>query len=147
MKITANDLKQFIFGCADGITSALGVVLPLALTHQSMFLAVMGLAIASAIGMGGGDYLSDNDGNLRSAIAMAIASAVGTIIPALPFFLLPYGIAAGVSGALCVATVVAISETKAREMSRLRAYAQTFGILLAASVATVGFALATGVAG
>lgn len=147
MRLRANDIKQFIFGVSDGITSALGVVIPLALAHRPMLSVVFGLAICAAIGMGGGEYLSDTKGNRRSAAFMAIASFVGTLVPALPFFLLPYDAAAITSGALCCATVVAISETKARDMSRLRAYLQTIGILLTASAFTVAFALLTGAAG
>lgn len=146
-RLTANDLKQFIFGVSDGLTSALGVVIPLALAHQSMLAVVAGLAIAAAIGMGAGEWLSDKEGSWRSAIAMALASFVGTMIPAIPFFVLPYGISAAVSAALCVATAVAISETKARDIPRRSAYLQTFGALTLASVACTGFALATGAAG
>ena len=147
MRLTANDLKQFIFGISDGLTSALGVVIPLALAHQSMLAVISGLAIAAAIGMGSGEWLSDHTGNLRSAIAMALASFVGTVIPAIPFFVLPYGISSVVSGALCVGTGVAISETKARDIPRRTAYLQTFSVLLIASTACIGFALLTGTAG
>lgn len=145
--MTKNDVKQFIFGVSDGLTSALGVVIPLMLAHHSMLAVIMGLAICSAIGMGGGEYLSDQKGDLRSAGAMAVASFVGTLIPATPFFFLPFDAAAATSAALIIVTGCAIAEVKAREMSWRRAYLQTFGILSAASVATVAFALATGAAG
>lgn len=146
-RVTANDVKQFIFGVSDGLTSALGVVIPLMLAHRPMFAVIMGLAICAAIGMGGGEYLSDKRGDLRSAGAMAVASFVGTLIPAVPFFLLPFHAAAVASAALIIVTGCVISEVKARDMHWIRAYLQTFGILAVASLATVGFALATGAAG
>lgn len=144
----ADDVKQAVFGVSDGLTSALGVVIPLALAGRPMLTVIFGLAICAAIGMAGGEYLSDERGDLRAAVAMGIASFVGTVLPALPFlFALPYCIAAAASGAICVGTLVGISETKAREMARLRAYLQTFGVLAVASVCTVAFAFMTGAVG
>lgn len=147
MAISANDIKQFIFGVSDGLTSALGVVIPLALAGRPMLSVVFGLAICAALGMGGGEFLSDRSGGWRPAVAMAIASFAGTLIPAMPFFVLPYLPAAVASSALCAGTLIGISETKAREMPRRTAYSQTFGILAVASMATVAFAFATGAAG
>lgn len=147
MSITEDDKEQFIFGVSDGVTSALGVVIPLALAHQPMLAVTAGLAMAAAIGMGSGEWLSDREGSWRRAIAMAVASFVGTVIPAGPFFVLQSWPAAVASGALCVATGIAISETKAHQTSRAAAYLQTFGVLLVASLATVGMAFATGAAG
>lgn len=147
MKITEDDRAQFIFGVSDGLTSSLGVVIPMALLHQPMLAVIAGLAMAAAIGMGGGEYLSDKESSWRRATAMAVASFVGTAIPASPFFVLNSWPAAIASSVLCVSTGIAISETKARQTSRPAAYLQTFGILGAASLATVAFAFATGVAG
>lgn len=147
MSITEDDKRQFVFGVSDGLTSALGVVIPLALAHQPMLAVIAGLAMAAAIGMGGGEYLSDKESSWRRAAAMAVASFVGTVIPAGPFFVLNSWPAAVVSGALCVTTGIAISETKAHQAGRRAAYLQTFVILGVASLATVGMALATGAAG
>lgn len=147
LSITEDDVEQAVFGAADGMTSSLGVVIPLALLHQSMLAVVFGLAICATIGMSGGEYLSDSKRSIRSAIAMGLASFTGSVLPALPFFCLPYGPAVAACAVLCAGTGVAISEVNAHKMSRRRAYAQTFGILVAASVATVGFALATGASG
>lgn len=148
LRVTANDVKQFVFGCSDGLTSAIGVVLPLALAHRSMLSVILGLATCSALGMGGGLYLSDNDDGLRPAMAMAAASFAGSVIPAAPFFFTSnYAVAVTLAVILTGATLVAISEVKAQDMSRWKAYAQTFGILAVASVSTVAFALATGASG
>lgn len=144
-RLTATNLRQFIFGVSDGITSALGVVIPLALEHAPMLAVIMGLAICATIGMSGGEYLSDNKGDLRAAAAMGVASFVGSVIPALPFFFTHnYTAAAVLSAILCAATLIAISEVKATEMPRWKAWTQTWGILLFASVACTGFALLTG---
>jgi hypothetical protein len=145
--ITEDDVEQAVFGISDGVTSSLGVVIPLAITHQPMLAVIAGLATCAAIGMGGGELLSDKEGSWRRAIAMAVASFVGTVIPAGPFFVTTSWPAAAASGALCAMTGAMISEVKAHKMSRLRSYLQTFSILGVASAFTVGFALVTGAAG
>lgn len=149
-----DDAQQAIFGVSDGLTSALGVVIPLAVAHRPISLVIFGLAICAAIGMGGGEYLSDRAGRLRSALFMAVASFVGTLIPAVPFLLLPYGIAGFISAGLVLVTVLAISEVKARDTTgvnrdtkRVAAYGQTVGILLLAGGATTVYALLTGASG
>lgn len=143
IRVTADDIKQYIFGVSDGLTSALGVVIPLAVAGRPMFTVAFGLAICAAIGMGGGEYLSDKTGRLRSAAMMAIASFLGTLIPAVPFLLLPYGPATAIAVLLCLLTAVIISEAKSRTMTRLRAYTQTVTVLLTASVSTTAFAFLT----
>jgi VIT1/CCC1 family predicted Fe2+/Mn2+ transporter len=147
MKITEDDREQFIFGVSDGMTSALGVVIPMALLHQPMLAVISGLATCATIGMAGGEFLSDDKGSLRQAVAMGVASFLGSVLPAVPFFFLPYHLAIPLSAVLCLGAATAISEQKSHKKSRLRAYLQTFGILGFASAVTVGLSFATGVAG
>jgi VIT1/CCC1 family predicted Fe2+/Mn2+ transporter len=44
----------------------------------------LGLAVAATVGMGAGEYISDESRNLRLALVMAAATLAGSILPALP---------------------------------------------------------------
>ncbi len=89
--MTREDLQQAVFGSFDGLTSALGVIagLIVAGTHTGprILAGALGLAVAATVGMGAGEYLSDESRNLRLALIMAAATLVGSILPALPFAL------------------------------------------------------------
>jgi VIT1/CCC1 family predicted Fe2+/Mn2+ transporter len=138
--LTREDLQQAIFGSFDGLTSALGVItgLIVAGTHTgSRILAgALGLAVAATVGMGAGEYLSDESRNLRLALVMAAATLVGSILPALPFAL-GYGTAQLIaSGTLTVAAALTIGH--------YRGYRLTLSILVVVAAVTV--ALTTAVA-
>jgi len=49
-------------------------------------LGAIGIAVAATIGMGAGQYPSDRDRNLRKALVMAVATLVGSVLPAIPLF-------------------------------------------------------------
>src|SRR5215469_7926541 len=83
-----SDAKEAIFGSFDGMTSTLGVVAGLLATNSSaphIVAGAIGIAVAATIGMGAGQYLSDGDRNVRKAIVMAVATLIGSVLPAIPF--------------------------------------------------------------
>ena len=139
--------KQAVFGVSDGVTSSLGVVLPLALLHRSLVLPVLGLAICAAVGMGGGEYLGDTNASLPSATVMAVASFVGTLLPALPLLFISGSLGLALGVALTVAVAIVIAEVKATERGRRRSYVETFGILGVAAILTVALSLIGGGSG
>jgi VIT1/CCC1 family predicted Fe2+/Mn2+ transporter len=132
----AADLKEAIFGSFDGMTSTLGVVAGLLATHASaskIVAAAIGIAVAATVGMGAGQYLSDGARNLRNAIVMAVATLVGSAIPAVPFLF-------GDSRA-CIAASIAVTAVAAAFIGHYRGYLVTYAILIVVSVLTVGLSV------
>ena len=136
------DVKDSVFGMFDGTTSVLGVILTIGLTHShALLLAAVGLAISSAVGMAGGEWLSDNGKSRTAAITIGIATAIGTLLPALPFILLS-GIVATICGLLVLLAVGAgIAIIRG---NTVRAWVQTFLILGIAAAASGVAAIALG---
>jgi VIT1/CCC1 family predicted Fe2+/Mn2+ transporter len=133
VRFEAADLKEAIFGSFDGMTSTLGVVAGLLATHAAapkIVAASIGIAVAATVGMGAGQYLSDGARNLRNAIVMAVATLVGSVIPAVPFLF-------GDSRA-CIAAAIAVTALAAAVIGHYRGYLVTYAILIVVSVLTVG---------
>lgn len=131
------DAREAIFGSFDGMTSTLGVVAGLLATRASahhILAGAIGIAVAATIGMGAGQYLSDDQRNVRKAVVMAVATLIGSVLPALPF----------ISGASlgCVLASLAITLLAAGVIGHYRGYAVTYGILIAVSAITVGLSIA-----
>ena len=135
--LSPSDAKEAIFGSFDGMTSTLGVVAGLLATKSSashIVAGAIGIAVAATIGMGAGQYLSDEDRNVRKAIVMAVATLVGSVLPAIPFFF-------GTSLA-CVLASIGITLAAAAVIGHYRGYLVTYGILIAVSLLTVGLSIA-----
>jgi hypothetical protein len=131
------DRKEAIFGSFDGMTSTLGVVAGLLATHATpskILAAAIGIAVAATTGMGAGQYLSDGKRNLRKAMVMAVATLIGSVLPALPFIF-------GASLA-CVLSSVAITIAAAGVIGYYRGYVVTYLILLVVATLTVGLSVA-----
>ena len=132
-----SDAKEAIFGSFDGMTSTLGVVAGLLATKSSashIVAGAIGIAVAATIGMGAGQYLSDEDRNLRKATVMAVATLVGSVLPAVPFLF-------GTSLA-CVLASIGITLAAAAVIGHYRGYIVTYAILIAVSLLTVGLSIA-----
>jgi VIT1/CCC1 family predicted Fe2+/Mn2+ transporter len=84
--------------------------------------------------MGAGQYLSDDQRNVRKAIVMAVATLIGSVLPAVPFFF-------GTSLA-CVLAAVGIPLLASAVIGHYRGYLVTYTILLVVSVLTVGLSIA-----
>jgi VIT1/CCC1 family predicted Fe2+/Mn2+ transporter len=131
------DVKEAIFGSFDGMTSTLGVVAGLLATKSSashVVAGAIGIAVAATIGMGAGQYLSDDQRNVRKALVMALATLVGSILPAIPFLF-------GTSHA-CVLASLVITALAAAVIGHYRGYLITYGILIVVSAITIGLSLA-----
>ena len=131
------DAREAIFGSFDGMTSTLGVVAGLLATRATaphIVAGAIGIAVAATIGMGAGQYLSDEKRSVRKAVVMAVATLTGSVLPALPFI---FG-----SSLASVLASVAITLLAAAVIGHYRGYAVTYAILLAVSVLTVGLSIA-----
>lgn len=136
-KAQAPDLREAIFGSFDGMTSTLGVIAGLLATHANashIVAGAIGIAVAATIGMGAGQYLSDDQRNLRKACVMALATVIGSILPAVPFF---FG-----SSTACVLASIVITLVAASVIGHYRGYLVTYAILIVVSALTVGLSIA-----
>jgi len=129
-------VRAAVFGTFDGATSSFGVTFAMFVQHRQpvAFIApILGLAIASAAGMGGGEAASsDRSSMLMRAVVMAGCSLFGVVVVALPFFFLEGVTAFVTSLALALGLGLAIAERRRRDLGRARAYALTFGVLAVA---------------
>jgi hypothetical protein len=136
-------LSEAAFGVFDGMTSVSGIVFALLARAESVIVAAsVGLAVASAIGMGLGEYLSDRKaaGAVKRAAVMAAATAVGTLAPVIPFF-----VASSKMTALAIGGVIAFLLTtgigKIRDRG-LVGYAVSYAVLAVACITVVLVSLA-----
>lgn len=143
-------LGTAIFGSFDGLTSVLGLVAALFLEPTHVLISgALGLAVASAVGMGAGQYLGDPDRAWGRALLMAASTLAGTVIPVVPFLLLPRWLAVVVGLALVTGFGEAVAwarrcENPDRTPAMTRT--QTYAILYGATLLAVAVALVTGAA-
>lgn len=137
LPLDPSDAREAIFGSFDGMTSTLGVVAGLLATKATaphILAGAIGIAVAATIGMGAGQYLSDEQRSVRKALVMAVATLVGSVLPALPFI---FG-----TSLPCVLASVAITVLASAVIGHYRGYVVTYAILLAVSAITVGLSIA-----
>jgi len=120
------------FGAFDGTTSVAGILGAVG-THPALLLhPVIGLAVASAVGMGAGEWLSETKTRWPVVGIMALATLVGTILPAIPMLLFTGIAPVVVSVALGLVMALLIGRLRSRTQG-VRAYGQTVSVLLAAT--------------
>jgi VIT1/CCC1 family predicted Fe2+/Mn2+ transporter len=137
LRLNPSDTREAIFGSFDGMTSTLGVVAGLLATRSSaphIVAGAIGIAVAATIGMGAGQYLSDDQRSIRKAVVMALATLIGSVLPAVPFFF-------GASTACVVASFV-ITLLAGGVIGHYRGYVVTYTILIVVSILTVGLSMA-----
>ena len=106
-----NDHREItILGLADGLCSAIGVVLGLEIAGQArgLVIAAVALAVGAGTSMAASQWLSEPDTHLHHAMIMGAATLGGAILPAVPFFVLSGAsgyVACGVLSALMVAVI------------------------------------------
>jgi VIT1/CCC1 family predicted Fe2+/Mn2+ transporter len=130
-----------ILGIADGLTIVIGLLI--GLHHQSgaIFHASLSAGIAELVGMGAALWLASrrNVANFLAACACGIATALGCILPAVPYlFLSPAAalpVAAGI--AIAIGAVVCWLRTEKGWI----AIAETYGVLLLAALLCYGASL------
>ena len=138
-------VRASLFGTFDGATSSYGVTFAMFVQHRPSvdFIApVIGLAIASAAGMGGGAAESaDRAKMLGPALVMVLTSFLGVVVVALPFFFL-HGVAAlTVSLVLALCLGIAIAERRRGDLGPRFSYLLTFGVLAIAMGVTSAVAV------
>lgn len=138
--------EHAIFGAVDGLTVVLGVMLPLLSHPHAVVLAGVGAAIAEAVGMGAGEWLSDSDGGWKESTAIGLSTAGASIIPVLPFTLFSEHTAATVAAALIVVLAAVITGVRRhiKHRSWPVAVGETFGVLIVVAVCVAVCALALG---
>lgn len=121
-----------LFGAVDGLTVVLGVMLPLLHRPSALILAGVGAAVAEAVGMAAGSWLSqDTDTGWAAAIVIGLATSVVSLIPLIPYMLLSGAIAVVLAFALIVAVsgAIAVARHYVQGRSWPRALGETYGIL------------------
>jgi VIT1/CCC1 family predicted Fe2+/Mn2+ transporter len=145
------DGEMLIFGIFDGMVSELGIIAAcyLAGTSHLLLLTTVAFGVAAAVSMAGGEYLSDTraTGSMQRALVMGLATFVGAILPALPFLFFGKSIALSVGFILVVAIAGCIAQVRATKQGWIRAYVQTFVILLCAAGFSIAVTLAFNLAG
>jgi VIT1/CCC1 family predicted Fe2+/Mn2+ transporter len=119
-----------VFGSFDGMTSAMGVILPLLATPHALLLGALGIGIAAIIGMGLGEWQSDSSSGWRAPLVMAVASGAGVLIPVIPFLFITGWPAVAISAAIIVAATGFIAKVRATNgKSYWKAARESFTIL------------------
>lgn len=140
--VSASDnLSKAIFGSFDGMTCVLGVIAAGITTgdQHALILAAIGLALAESIAMAGGTYLSEitDVHSIQHAAIIGGASLFGVLFPTFPFLFVPKPFAVAVSMALTCLLTVAIAQVRVSSLGFVRAYIQTFAIVLVAAGVSV----------
>lgn len=136
-------MKPSIFGMFDGLTSLLGVLIPLlASTHMLLFVTCLGLSVSSAISMGLGEYLSSDKtlskrSRMRSSIYMGIFTGIGCFLPVIPYIFIGGTIALVLFILIYVLLTLVVAAMKSKDLGWRNALVQTFLVSLAAVVVVV----------
>lgn len=131
-----------VFGLFDGVTAIMGVLVALVSKGSSaILLAAIGLAIAEAVGMGAGEFLSDSDTGIKGSAAIGLGAVAGILAPVIPW-LFVHGSVALISS-IMIALLIGILIGKLRSKG-LRGYIESLGVLLLAGGLTTIFTLITG---
>ena len=137
--------EESIFGTADGLSSTLGVVIAVAITHPSLVAtAAVAVAVGSAVSMCLSEYLSDSSESNYKAFIMGIATFIGAISPAIPFFIFSGTLAYILCGIICSTLCIIISRN--RPGGELKSLIITFSVTLISSGLAVGASLLAGAA-
>lgn len=123
--------REAVFGSADGVTIALGLIVSLTGQQRAMWHAALGAGLAELVGMTAGRWLSDSDGGFTVALANGGAALAACLVPALPALFMTGAAAVGTEVAL-VALVGAVITWLRPERGWL-ASGQTYGVLAVAA--------------
>jgi hypothetical protein len=131
--ITPKALKcESVFGGADGVTIALGLIVSLIGQRHALWHAATGAGLAELVGMTAGKWLSDAECGLPLALANGGAACLACVIPAVPS-LVAGGAAALAAEIVLVAGIAAVISWLRPERGIL-AVVQTYGVLVVAAV-------------
>lgn len=124
-------LRLATFGAADGVTTALGLLVALTGQPHAIVRAAAGAGLAGMVGMTAGEWLSDSDAGFPVALACGCATLAACVIPVVPYAVTS-GPAATVAALLLVAAVAGVVSWLRPEKGAL-AVAQTYGVLVVAA--------------
>lgn len=128
-------IRPAVFGAADGMTCVLGAVLSLS-GHDGLVLrTAVALAAAECVGMAAGEWLSDSDAGLAASAVIGLSSAVGALIPAIPYGFATGPTAVAWSTVLFLACAAVIAAVRVPQRGGWRAVAETYGVFAAIAVA------------
>ena len=137
-------VKPLIFGAIDGMTCAIGVILSLHHHAGLVFAGAFGVAVAEFVGMGAGEWLSDeNPHGFTSSAAIGAASAIGAVLPALPYLMTSGALAIAMSVTVLIVVCGLISVARAEQRGFGRAVLETYGVLAVVFAAVLGSGLLT----
>jgi VIT1/CCC1 family predicted Fe2+/Mn2+ transporter len=125
-------LKPSIFGMFDGLTSLLGVLIPLlGYVHLLIFTTCLGLAVSSAISMGLGEFLSSDKElpktqRVKNSTYMGIFTGIGCFLPVIPFLFTGGMLALGLSIAIYFLCTLIVVYMKSEDIGWKAALVQTF---------------------
>lgn len=112
-------LAASIFGLSDGLMSILGVVLGLRAHPELVVWASLVAAVSSGASMGVGQYLpEETDDGVTACAVLGLATATGTLLPALPYLWLRGGAAFAVTGGICALLAVTVASMRANGSAR-----------------------------
>ncbi len=132
--------QEAVFGAFDGLVSMMGVIFGALLVHSTAHeigVISVGAAIAECISMSTGEVEKSDDpwrSRVHIALAMALASACGGLIPGLPFFIFSKSVALIVAaiGCLIVASWIGWMKHKG-----VKGYIRAYLVLILASGASL----------
>lgn len=144
MKIVNKELlKPSIFGMFDGLTSLLGVLIPLlSYEHLLVFRTCLGLAVSSAISMGLGEYLSSDKtipkkSRVNNSLYMGVFTGIGCLAPVIPFAFIGGSTALAISLVLYILLTCVVASMKSSDVGWKASLIQTFAISLVAVLSVV----------
>lgn len=137
-------LAASIFGLCDGMMSILGVVFSLRAQSSLVPRAAAVGGVGAGLSMAVGQYLAqDNDNGVAASAALGLATAVGSVLPALPYLGLRGAGAIWSTGGICLVLACVVAVLRAdgavgRGALALGLLAGVFGVTLACALVAPG---------
>lgn len=136
-------LKPSIFGLYDGLTSLLGIIIPLIYhPHILVFIICLGLTISSSVSMGLGEYLSSDRSilksiRIRNSLYMGIFTGLGCFLPVIPYIFVGGTIALLLSATIYLLLTLTVAAMKSKDLGWKDSLIQTFLVSFVAIVVVV----------
>jgi VIT1/CCC1 family predicted Fe2+/Mn2+ transporter len=125
--------RQVIFGASDGVNGIVAALLGLAGASSSTIVhTLLDVALGAGLSMGAAEWLSqDSDTGFAGGVMLGGATAAASLLPAVPYMILPR--TAAPTAAVCIVAAVAIAIGLLRGWAtgrRRRALFETLGVLV-----------------
>jgi VIT1/CCC1 family predicted Fe2+/Mn2+ transporter len=122
-------LAPSIFGFADGVVCAMGIICGMVITHQppaAIWAAAFSAGLAEFAGMSAGQYQSAPEDGRTVAVVCGLSALLGAVMPAVPY-LFTRGLVAVIS-AVCIAIVLCGAIARVQPKRTWKTYAISYGI-------------------